>query len=111
MYGEEELQGPDERISGVRQLLRLLGKRIEDLSIRHMQLNTWVGRGNEFENDPEVPNDLELKDVVLAGLKALRMNVVHLQPHGESGSVYKVCGCSAIYLKTLLGMFRRNCSC
>lgn len=93
MWGNaEELQGPDERIAWVRKLLRLLGNRIRNLSIRHMQLYKWITY--EFdaqETKDDLANDLALKDVILAGLEAFRMNVVQIQPPGESGPVYKVC--------------------
>ena len=97
---EEELQGPGARAEWVRKILRLFrNNSIQNLSIRHMQLDKWIRQ--EFDTEQMVEDlatDLALKDAVLAGLEALRMNVVHLQPHGESGTVYKVGICSVSFL-------------
>ena len=53
-----------------------------------MQLYKWITY--EFdaqETKDDLANDLALKDVILAGLEAFRMNVVQIQPPGESGPV------------------------
>ena len=89
-YEEGELQAAPQRISLFRELLGILDERIKNLGIRHMQLDPWNRNHPWSSPDPEVDNDLSRKDAVLQRLSALRMSVVHLQPHGESGSVYKV---------------------
>jgi hypothetical protein len=64
-------------------LLELLEKRIKDLSVRHLQLDyrTCQDDGN---------NSGVSRASILEGLQTLRLNVVHEQPQGEIGSVYKV---------------------
>lgn len=90
---DQELQTPTNRSDYFRSLLKLLDERIKSLAIRHMQLDPWSGNG--IDNNPEhtVAHDLSLKDVVLQRLSALRLNVVHFQPMGESGNVLDVTEC------------------
>lgn len=96
--GDEEFQGPLERISNVDNVFQLLKGRIRNLSIRNIQLHSWMphsvtGLGGILSIEQACVWDraLALKNSTLEKLDSLRMNVVHLEPHGEAGPVYKVC--------------------
>jgi hypothetical protein len=64
-------------------LLGLLEKRIKDLSVRHLQLDSRTYQDDDDSSEMS-------RASIIEGLQALRLNVVHEQPQGEIGSVYKV---------------------
>lgn len=78
---DEILHHPVLRSSKLLDMLNVVDRSIKDLSVRHIQIGRYK---------PDPPYAERRISSTLEGLRALRLSVVHEQPRGEAGPVYKV---------------------
>lgn len=83
---EDLLHTREAREKGQFGLFKLLGGRVRELGIRHVQLT----EDRDDEEEEEQESRVQLRKRILGNLTALRLAVVHEQPRGEAGTVYQV---------------------
>lgn len=98
---EEILHSREKRHAMLKRILQALGTQIKHLSLRHFQdiiEAPYLGdlystyRRAEFEKESELAfaADNAFRESILGGLETLQLSMVHMQPHGESGSTLNV---------------------